>query len=133
MKCYCGSGKEYVNCCETLLKGERDPANPEELMRSRYSAFCVKNIAYLMNTTDPQTRMSFDFEATKEWAQSASFLKLEVLRSSEEGTKGVVEFKAHYQMPQHPPEVHHEISKFRKQAGRWFFREGKVSATRENQ
>lgn len=133
MNCYCGSNKEFSNCCEPLLNGERMPIGPEELMRSRYSAFCVKNMDYLVDTTDPQTRLTFDFEATKDWADTASFLKLEVLRSSEEGTKGVVEFKAHYQMPEHPPEIHHEISKFRKQAGRWYFREGKVSSTREHQ
>lgn len=128
MKCYCGSSLEFTECCGPLLDGDKPASSPEALMRSRYSAFCVKNLEYLRNTTDPQTRLGFDFEATREWAENAKFLKLEVLSSSEEGNKGLVEFKAHYQMPGEDLEIHHEISKFRKQAGQWFFREGKVSA-----
>ena len=57
----------------------------------------------------------------------ASFSKLEVLKSSMEGTKGLVEFKAHFKMAEPPSEeVHHEVSRFRKQAGVWYFREGRV-------
>lgn len=95
-------------------------------MRSRYSAFCTQNIDYLAETTDPQTRLEFDFDGNREWAANAKFLKLEVLQTTMDGNKGTVEFKAHFQMPGETPVVHHEFSKFRKQAGRWYFRDGRV-------
>lgn len=100
-------------------------------MRSRYSAFCVKDLDYLIRTTDPQTRLDFDFEATRQWAESAQFSKLEVLRATQEGNKGLVEFKAHFATSGQPGQVHHEISKFRRQAGQWFFREGKMASVQK--
>ena len=126
--CYCGSGRDFFECCSPFLERHQLPSSPEQLMRSRFSAFCEKNLDYLMATTDPQTRLDFDFDATREWAEAAEFLKLEVLRSTQEGNKGIVEFKAHYRMPNESPTVHHELSKFRKQAGHWYFREGRVFA-----
>ncbi len=128
MKCHCGSSKEFSECCEPLLKGQREALTPEELMRSRYSAFVTKDMNYIFETTDPQTRTQFDMKANEEWAETAQFLKLEVLKSSQEGNKGVVEFKATFKAGSQPEQVHHEISKFRKQSGTWYFREGKVKS-----
>jgi SEC-C motif-containing protein len=124
--CYCNSNKPFAECCEPLLKGDREAATPEELMRSRYSAFCTKNMDYIRETTDPQTRYSMDYEATGEWMNTSDFLKLEILKSSMEGNKGAVEFKAYFRSGDLPPQVHHELSKFRKQGGSWYFHDGKA-------
>ena len=102
-------------------------------MRSRYTAFALNNIDYVVATTDPQTILSFDMEATKEWADTSEFFKLEVLRSSCEGNKGIVEFKAHFRLKDGTAQIHHEISKFRKQAGVWYFREGKLITPSQKQ
>jgi SEC-C motif-containing protein len=126
MKCPCQSNQEFKDCCEPLLSGEREATTPEELMRSRYSAFTTKNIDYIAETTDPQTRTNFDMKANEDWANAAHFIKLEILKSSAEGNKGLVEFKATFQVGDEDPQVHHEISKFRKQGGVWYFREGKI-------
>jgi uncharacterized protein YchJ len=37
-----------------------------------------------------------------------------------------VEFKAYFQVGQEPPQIHHEIAKFRQQGGQWYFRDGKL-------
>ena len=123
--CPCGSSKSMSECCQPLLDGGL-AAGPEALMRSRFTAFARKNMEYIRFTTDPQTVLSFDMDGTRAWAESAEFFRLEILRASEQGNKGIVEFKAHFRTGDLSPEVHHEISKFRKQAGRWYFREGKV-------
>ncbi|MCD4676693.1 MAG: hypothetical protein K8S18_11970, partial [Desulfobacula sp.] len=47
--CYCGSQKFYEECCFPFISGSLIPKNPEQLMRSRYSAFCIKNIEYLIS------------------------------------------------------------------------------------
>ena len=96
-------------------------------MRSRYSAFVTKNFDYLNETQHPQTRSPKDIEANQQWAEAVTFTGLEILRSSEDGNKGMVEFKAHYKdTASKEAIVHHEISSFRKQAGLWYFREGKL-------
>jgi SEC-C motif-containing protein len=126
MKCPCDSAKDFKNCCGPLIEGERIAETPEELMRSRYSAFATRKMTYIQETTDPQTILNFDMKANEDWAMTSKFLKLEVLKTSQEGNKGMVEFRATFQNGDQEPQVHHEISKFRKQAGIWFFREGRV-------
>lgn len=125
--CPCDSGKDFASCCEPLVTLKEQAATPETLMRSRYTAFCLKNMDYVRQTTDPQVAFEIDWKANQEWSETSRFVKLEVLKSTDEGNKGTVEFKAHF-IPQgsSEPQVHHELSKFRKQSGKWYFRDGKV-------
>ena len=97
-------------------------------MRSRYSAFALKHMKYVEDTTDPQTKVGFDMKANEDWAQAAQFQNLEILNTSQDGNKGMVEFKATFKIGDQEPQVHHEISKFRKQAGVWYFRDGKIKS-----
>lgn len=123
MTCYCGSGIEFSACCQPYIEEKILPATPEALMRSRYSAFCCKNISYLKTTTDPQVRMQFDADAATDWANNATFQKLEILATRIEKNKGFVEFKAYYLMADEQ-KVHHEHSVFRRHLGRWYFNKG---------
>ena len=123
MNCYCGSQKSYAECCEPFISGEEVPETPEQLMRSRYSAFCVKNTDYLKATTDPQ--LDIDWTANEDWANKATFTGLEVLKSSQEKNKGLVEFKAHFKVKDES-HTHHEVAHFRRHQGQWFFREGRI-------
>ncbi len=125
MKCPCGTGKEFANCCQPFIEGDERPGTPEQLMRSRYTAFCLKNIDYIVETMDPQVRLEFDHKANEEWARSSEFLKLEVIQATQEGNKGTVEFKAWFKTGDGPEQVHHEHAKFRKQAGVWYFKDGR--------
>lgn len=125
MKCPCGSEQNYSQCCGPFHSGEMRAPSAESLMRSRYSAFAKNKMAYLRETTDPQTLGQIDDQANKDWAENAQFLKLEILSSEEKGTKGLVEFKAYYRIDDEDY-THHEVSTFRKQAGEWFFKSGKI-------
>jgi SEC-C motif-containing protein len=127
MKCPCGSEKKYEECCGIYHSGKALAPTAEALMRSRYSAFAKNEMAYLTETTDPQSMALIDEDANQEWADRAKFLKLEILSSEEKATKGTVEFKAHYSVDDETY-VHHEVSTFRKQNGQWFFKSGKVKA-----
>lgn len=97
-------------------------------MRSRYSAFVKKEFDYLEETLDPQTHLDFDNSANRSWAESVELFQLDILKAEENGTKAVVEFKAHFRQDG-KEQIHHEVSRFRKQAGVWYFREGKVYKT----
>ena len=125
--CPCDSGKEFSSCCEPLVLLQSPAETPEALMRSRYTAFTLKNMDYVRQTTDPQVVFEIDWKSNQEWAEKSRFVKLEILQSTNEGNKGIVEFKAHFiSEGSSEPQIHHELSKFRKQSGKWYFRDGKV-------
>jgi len=127
LKCYCCSELSFEECCGRWIDHEEVPETPEQLMRSRYSAFNTKSYGYLISTHDPQTRSATDLAGYKEFAESVVFSKLEILSTSSEKNKGVVDFIAHYTNKADGVEAsHHEISQFRKQAGVWYYRQGKV-------
>lgn len=125
MDCPCGTGQNYETCCGPFHEGVVPAPTAEKLMRSRYTAFALKKMDYVERTTDPQTRMKFDFKANARWAETGQFQRLEILSASEDGNKGFVEFRAHY-LWEDGVRVHHEKSRFRKQEGIWYYREGKV-------
>lgn len=51
--CPCGSALEYSLCCQRYLSGEQVAPDPSHLMRSRYTAFVIKNADYLIKTWHP--------------------------------------------------------------------------------
>lgn len=53
--CPCSSGQRYSQCCAPYHRGA-EPPDAERLMRSRYAAFALKEVAYLWRTLDPRHR-----------------------------------------------------------------------------
>ena len=54
--CICGSKKAFGACCARFLSGEQQAKTPEQLMRSRYSAYALGNHGeYLLRTWFPPT------------------------------------------------------------------------------
>ena len=124
MSCYCGSQQPFEKCCEPFIQGKAIPQSCLELMKSRYSAFCIQNVVYLMETTDTQLKSVATERNYREFAETSKFVGLEIIRHSEEQNKGMVEFKASFEEGG-KTYIHHEVSKFRKNGGRWFYRDGK--------
>ena len=50
--CPCHSGEKYKRCCGPFHGGARPPT-PEKLMRSRYAAYAMGLVDYIIDTTDP--------------------------------------------------------------------------------
>lgn len=129
MNCYCCSDKNYADCCQLFIDGNLKPPTAETLMRSRYSAYVVKNVDYLLHTTHPSTRKFYDRESIEKWAEQSVWQKLEVLSTVDgniKDKKGLVEFKAYYLDSSAQPHIHHEHSRFMKELGKWFYVDGKV-------
>lgn len=124
MNCYCGSSQDFTECCKIYLDHVEDAPTAEKLMRSRYCAFILKDFAYLRETHDVQTLDPGLQNANEEWAKAVQFESLSILKSEEAGTKGIVEFKVNYKEGDEI-KTHHEISRFRKQSGRWYYKEGR--------
>ena len=131
MKCYCCSDIEFADCCQPFTGGISKPLTAEKLMRSRYSAYAIAAVEYLVKTTHPSMRKFHDAEAIESWAKSSIWEKLEIVAKSGGEVKdkaGVVEFKAYFADAESGAQVHHEISSFRKELGRWFFVDGKIKS-----
>ncbi|WP_291870553.1 YchJ family metal-binding protein [Maribacter sp.] len=97
--CFCGSLKSFTDCCEKIHNDILQAKTAEQLMRSRYSAFVKANGDYLMQSHHSSTRPIKDKKAIIDWAKSVSWIKLEVLETSNgqvDDTEGTVFFKAFY-------------------------------------
>ncbi|MCE7083422.1 YchJ family protein [Streptomyces sp. ST2-7A] len=128
--CPCGAIGEreavtYDACCGPAHRAESIPANPERLMRSRYSAFALGDAPYLTRTWHPTTRPDrVDPDPALRWE------RLEVLGTDgggpfHPGDEATVEFRAHWR---HGSETGmlHEVSRFRRTGGRWYYLDGDI-------
>ena len=124
-RCPCLSGQSYADCCGRLhagiAAGGRYAPTAESLMRSRYSAFAVRDAGYLLATWHPSTRPDHvDLDDDVEWR------RLDVVRTSAGGLfddAGVVEFVAHHRGADGRGRLH-EVSRFVREDGRWFYVDG---------
>ncbi len=93
-------------------------------MRSRYSAFVVRDADYLLRTWHPDTRPAeLELDAGTQWR------RLDILSTSRGGpldSDGVVEFAAHYRL-EGDRGVQREISRFVRVDRRWYYVSGVVS------
>jgi SEC-C motif-containing protein len=122
--CLCGSGLAYLECCGQFHNGDKTPATAEGLMRSRFTAYALRNTEYLMATWDATTRpKAIDF--SKETAEWLRLIIEMVKKGGPKDSKGLVEFKAFYRQDG-VEQVMSETSRFTKQAGRWFYLGGVV-------
>jgi SEC-C motif-containing protein len=80
--CYCGSQKSYNDCCFPFLSGKLIPETPEQLMRSRYSAFCIKNIEYLISTHHPSRRQPDERDLLNQTINTTQWFGLKILTIS---------------------------------------------------
>lgn len=123
-RCPCLSGDVYGDCCGPLHRGAAAPT-AERLMRSRYTAYSLRDAPYLAATWHPSTRpTALEVEAGTRW------FRLDIVRTERGGPfddTGVVEFEAHSKTD---GEVHvqHEASRFvRDRDRRWLYLDGDVS------
>ena len=126
-RCHCGSKKRYEACCGRFLSGEKKTETPEQLMRSRYSAFCMKNADYLVSTHHPVNRSADERQSVLESAANTEWLGLKVLKTESRikgSTVGYVEFVAFYQNALSGAGQIHEKSEFIFENGQWYYVDG---------
>ena len=92
-------------------------------MRSRYSAYVLGLIDYLLATWHPSTAPG-DLEL-----QPVKWLGLEVLHAQEAGDAGVVEFVARLKVQGRAQQMH-ETSRFIRSEGRWTYIDGEQHGAR---
>jgi SEC-C motif-containing protein len=116
----------YTACCQPWhdgLAGGIDSGvhapTPETLMRSRYSAYALGLIEYLLATWYPETAPG-ELEL-----QPIKWVGLEVKSAEEAGDAGVVEFIARFKVNGKAQRMH-EISRFLRTGGRWYYIDGQT-------
>lgn len=118
--CPCGRAATLADCCGRHLAGAPAP-DAESLMRSRYTAFSLADEAYLLATWHPDTRpasLGLAEEAAPKW------LGLKVRQHQvQDENHATVEFVARYKIAGRAFRLH-EISRFEKLAGRWYYLDG---------
>ncbi|MEH6611236.1 MAG: YchJ family protein [Halioglobus sp.] len=119
--CPCGITKPYEECCGPLHAGDAFAQSAEQLMRSRYSGFVVKNEAYLLLTWHPDTRPSrVRLDDKQQWLG----LRIKGVEAGQaQDTEGKVEFVARFKVNGRGHRLH-EVSRFEKIDGRWFYLDG---------
>ena len=119
--CPCGLRASYEGCCGRIHRGEAAAATAEALMRSRYSAFALGDMAYLAHSWHPDTRPGrIRDDPTRRWTG------LEVVATTGGGLldrDGTVEFEADHVSPTGTGTLH-ERSRFERFDGRWVYRSG---------
>ncbi len=125
--CPCGHNKPLAQCCGRFLSGAQRAKTPEQLMRSRYSAYALGGHGdYLLATWFSATAGAATAAQLSE--KSLDWVGLDVLASQQNGDKGAVEFKAYYREPDNTElRTLHEKAVFQRTAGRWLYVGGEIS------
>lgn len=134
MKCPCGSAADYQDCCWLLHQGDAKASNAEQLMRSRYSAFVMKEYQYLIDTHHPDTRGDMSLLTLANSNKDTKWLGLQILST----TDRTVSFRAYFQSTdakqqtsvldssRQDAKIHclHENSRFSLEESRWYYLDG---------
>ena len=121
--CPCGSKQKYKKCCMPYHNGAL-AKTPLDLMRSRYSAYAVQNVKYIMKTThesnpDFRTDQIHWENDIKEFVSNTTFEKLVILDEYD----NFVVFKAF--LHSNGADVSFiEKSEFIKENGKWYYLKG---------
>ncbi len=113
-------------CCLPFLRGDKAAPTAEHLMRSRYSAFSVRDIDYLYRSWHPATApRDLTLDPLQKW------YRLDVHGSTAGGIlddEGTVEFSAYYKHPDGNG-VLTETSRFVRRDGLWVYMDGVVTGS----
>ncbi len=126
--CPCGSNISLNDCCAPIIQGKLIAKTPEQLMRSRYTAYALRDIEYLLESWDIMYRpVSISFEHEVRW------LRLEITDTHEfknEDNTGKVSFIATSICEDTLVEMQ-EKSTFIKKNGVWLYQKGELTTTRK--
>jgi SEC-C motif domain protein len=120
--CPCGSEQLLTLCCGLYHAGTPAPS-AEALMRSRYSAYALGLIDYLVRSTLPAQQAGIDHDAIRAWSLGSTWLGLEIEQAQLiEGKPqhAYVTFTAHWR-DAGGAHSHRERSAFVRNNGQWYF------------
>ena len=123
--CPCGSGESFENCCGKYISYKQYPDAPEQLMRSRYSAYVLKDEKYLLKTWHESTHPK-SLELNNDTSQ---WKKLKIISASDNKVQFVAFFSNLINNKEHLFSLYEE-SLFVNE-NHWFYLEGNELKTTE--
>ncbi len=118
--CLCNSRKTYDKCCGRFLSEGNNAKTPEQLMRSRYTAYALGGHGnYLLKTWLPV--MAKGLNEVELSQKNIEWIGLSIISKSQKGDDGYVEFRATFLDKQNNEADHHEKSVFKRISGQWFY------------
>ncbi|MDA9951567.1 YchJ family metal-binding protein [Oligoflexaceae bacterium] len=118
--CPCCSERSFADCCQPYIEGQKLAEGPEELMRSRYTAFSLGEVKYLRETWHPETcPEDLGDEEPSGWVG----LEIIEVAVDDEEVEAEVEFVAKL-IDGKRLETLHELSQFEKVDGKWLYHSG---------
>ncbi|WP_082044159.1 YchJ family protein [Aeromonas sp. L_1B5_3] len=122
--CPCGSNLSLDLCCGSLHGGA--PAlTPEQLMRSRYSAFVLGLGDYLVHSWHPDYLGDLTAELLSQTDTQWDSLEIIASQGGPDDILGMVEFKAWF-VEGETRHCLHERSRFVRHEGRWVYTDGEI-------
>ena len=126
--CPCTSKKPYDRCCGPFHAGAAAPETAEALMRSRFSAYALGKVDYLIATRPEAKRPEENRDELLQYCKSVSCVGLKIV-GKEKGGKaddtGLVTFHASLQANGRRT-LHIETSTFAREDGKWVYVDGVV-------
>lgn len=127
--CPCTSKLPYDKCCQAFIEGRKLPATASQLMRSRFTAYALGKVDYLVETTAESKRAEIDREDLKSYCASISCVGLKIVLTEQGGAEdeaGVVKFHASLASggKRH---LHIERSTFVREGGAWRYLDGETN------
>lgn len=126
MLCPCGSTLLFNACCQLFITQNKYPNTPEQLMRSRFSAYASKEGQYIFDTYGVEQRLKQSVTDIQAWADECLWLALIVHNS----TESTVEFSAYYIVDNTLCELR-EKSNFSLEQSQWRYIDGDITVHNE--
>jgi SEC-C motif-containing protein len=130
--CPCGSGRKYKVCCGAAHAGIDYPADPERMIRTRYTAYAIGNVDYLYKTTHPTNEAvagKTEAEYKKEtlgYCQKVDFTGLTIHETRPEDEQGISRglLTAKFKVGSKPEDSFTELSEFIRVDGKLLYLRG---------
>lgn len=121
--CPCGSNRSYSKCCSRYIESDKPAPIAEALMCSRYTAYTLGAVDYILATWAEETRSTVDKASLIKSCKETNYHSLRII-SKRAGTRkhnqGQVEFEVSFSaLGKH--QTHREISNFIKHNDQWYY------------
>ena len=125
MLCPCKSQKSFNKCCQPIITYKLKAQTPEQLMRSRYSAYATKQAQYIFETYALSSQKEQSIDDIANWAEQCRWTGLTILNTLASTSMPTVEFIAYYVQGNSLYQLH-EVSRFIQEDSHWRYLDGDI-------
>lgn len=80
--CFCGSKQNFSSCCQPFIEGKVEqlafPKTPEQLMRSRFSAYAINDGQYIYDTYAKSSQALQSIKEINDWSKACLWVALKI-------------------------------------------------------